>query len=330
MKAVAIIALCVVAVAAQRLSTLDAAEPVGPTLLRIAHKVNAAKTSWKAGHNERWNSWNVKDIKRIMGVKYNQNIVLNSRAPFTAEQIASTPKSLDLRKRLFNNSTCVGPILDQGKCGSCWAFGAAEAISDRLCMKSSGTFLQLAALDLVTCDQNDGGCEGGDPASAWSYAGNGLATEKCIPYLTANGGPIPTCDPSQEPCLDFVNTPSCPSQCNDGSSINRGQGAVSNVYNIGSVQDMMTEVDQNGSFEVAFSVYADFLTYKTGVYVYTTGDYLGGHAVKLIGYGTENGVDYWLCQNSWTTTWGDGGYFKIRRGTDECGIEDDAVAGTLG
>jgi len=101
------------------------------------------------------------------------------------------------------------------------------------------------------------------------------------------------------------------------------------VYNIGSVQDMMTEVDTNGPFEVAFSVYADFLTYKTGVYEYTTGDYLGGHAVKLIGYGTESGTDYWLCQNSWTTTWGDGGYFKIRKGTDECGIEDDAVAGTI-
>ena len=84
---------------------------------------------------------------------------------------------------------------------------------------------------------------------------------------------------------------------------------------------------QNGPVEVAFTVYQDFLTYKSGVYSHTTGDELGGHAVKLIGWGTENGVDYWLCSNSWTTSWGNNGYFKIRKGTDECGIEDDVVAG---
>jgi cathepsin B len=54
---------------------------------------------------------------------------------------------------------------------------------------------------------------------------------------------------------------------------------------------------------------------------------LGGHAVRLLGYGTENNVDYWLIANSWNETWGDNGYFKIRRGTNECGIESDACAG---
>jgi cathepsin B len=196
-------------------------------------------------------------------------------------------------------------------------------------MKNDGTFLQLGPLDLVTCDQNDGGCDGGDPASAWTYAQGGLGTEKCIPYLQANGGPVPTCPPNTEPCLDFIDTPACPSTCNDGSAIDRSHGVVGNVYNLGSVQQMMTEMDQNGPIEVAFTVYADFLTYKSGVYQYTTGDALGGHAVKMVGYGTESGTDYWLCQNSWTTTWGDNGFFKIRRGTDECGIEDDAVAGTI-
>ena len=49
----------------------------------------------------------------------------------------------------------------------------------------------------------------------------------------------------------------------------------------------------------------------------------------VIGYGTEDGTDYWLVQNSWTTTWGDGGYFKIKRGDDECGIEDNFIAGTF-
>jgi len=265
-----------------------------------------------------------------MGVKKNPSVHVVPRAPFSASVIDALPESLDLRTRRYghlNRSSCVGPILDQGKCGSCWAFGAAEAISDRLCMKV-GSFLQLAALDLVTCDQNDGGCDGGDPGSAWQYAQSGLATEKCIPYLTANGGPIPTCDPSAEPCLDFVNTPNCPSSCNDGSSLSRAH-SVDQVYGVTGVAQIMAELDQHGPVEVAFTVYADFLTYKSGVYTYQSGDALGGHAVKMVGYGTEDGTDYWLCQNSWTTSWGDSGMFKIRRGTDECGIEDDVVAGSI-
>ena len=60
----------------------------------------------------------------------------------------------------------------------------------------------------------------------------------------------------------------------------------------------------NGPVEVAFNVYEDFTKYKEGVYKHVSGDLLGGHAVKMIGWGTENGEDYWLIVNSWTTTWG--------------------------
>lgn len=70
---------------------------------------------------------------------------------------------------------------------------------------------------------------------------------------------------------------------------------------------------------------ADFLTYTSGVYTCpSSGNLLGGHSVSIIGYGTENGMDYWLVRNSWNNGWGDQGLFKIRRGTDECGIEDGA------
>ena len=92
---------------------------------------------------------------------------------------------------------------------------------------------------------------------------------------------------------------------------------------------MKAELAKNGPIESAFTVYADFVHYKSGVYSHTTGSALGGHAIKIIGYGTENGSDYWLVQNSWTTTWGDGGYFKIKAGSDECGIESQAIAGAF-
>lgn len=55
--------------------------------------------------------------------------------------------------------------------------------------------------------------------------------------------------------------------------------------------------------------------------------YLGGHAVKLIGWGVDNEIPYWLLINSWNKGWGDKGLFKIRRGTNECGIDNSTTGG---
>jgi cathepsin B len=70
-----------------------------------------------------------------------------------------------------------------------------------------------------------------------------------------------------------------------------------------------------GPVTAAFTVYEDFVNYKSGVYKHVTGSALGGHAVKIIGYG----VDHWIVVNSWNETWGDEGTFKIAFG--ECGID---------
>ena len=82
-----------------------------------------------------------------------------------------------------------------------------------------------------------------------------------------------------------------------------------------------------GPVEAAFTVYEDLLHYKSGVYQHVSGKVLGGHAVRMLGWGVENGTPYWLIANSWNTDWGDNGYFKIVRGQDECGIEDEINAG---
>ena len=70
-----------------------------------------------------------------------------------------------------------------------------------------------------------------------------------------------------------------------------------------------------------------FMFLSSGVYRHTTGGMLGGHAIKIIGWGVENGDKYWLVANSWNPDWGDKGFFKILRGVDECGIEGQIVAG---
>merc|ERR1739848_523307 len=77
------------------------------------------------------------------------------------------------------------------------------------------------------------------------------------------------------------------------------------------------------------TVYSDFPTYKSGVYKHTTSQFLGGHAVTLVGYGELDGQKYWKIKNSWNENWGNNGHFLIARGSNECGIEGDAGAGTI-
>ncbi|CAO4378647.1 unnamed protein product [Caenorhabditis nigoni] len=100
------------------------------------------------------------------------------------------------------------------------------------------------------------------------------------------------------------------------------------AYYVGmTVGAIQTEIMANGPVEASLKVYEDFYKYKSGVYKYTAGKMLGGHAIKIIGWGTENGTAYWLIANSWGTEWGENGFFKIRRGVNECGIERNVVAG---
>jgi cathepsin B len=86
------------------------------------------------------------------------------------------------------------------------------------------------------------------------------------------------------------------------------------------------EILQNGPLEGAFTVYQDFMAYKSGVYVHTSGSMLGGHAIKIIGWGNDAATNqnYWICANSWGTGWGEEGFFKIAFG--QCGIDSGAYA----
>jgi len=291
----------------------------GPAInFNIIKKINSQPSTWVAGINQNFQNASIDRIKGLLGWKPNGNKLPTKQTEVNIE----VPQSFDSSKQWPNCKT-IGTIYDQARCGSCWAFGAVEAISDRFCIEKNQSLL-LSFMDMVACGP-DSGCEGGDAGDAWNYAQNtGLVTNPCSPYT------IPTCPPAQEPCLNFVDTPACVQSCSDGETWSNSKHFLSNAYSVGSdQQSIMQEVYTNGPVEACFSVYEDFLSYKSGVYQHTTGDFLGGHCVKVIGWGVLNSTPYWLVNNQWTTYWGDKGQFKILRGSDECGIEDDVVAGVF-
>lgn len=215
--------------------------------------------------------------------------------------------SFDAREKWRNK---IHPIRNQGKCGSCWAFGATEALSDRFAIIYHNDVV-LSPQHLVSCDHSDYGCQGGSLSNAWSFMKTtGVVTEACYPYTSGT---------SQE-------SGRCESKCQNGK-------AFVHYHSTGyskskSVDETMTEIQFNGPVEAAFTVYEDFLNYKSGVYQHLEGKMLGGHAVKCIGWGTEGGVDYWLMANSWGSDWGENGYFKIKRA--DCGVDNNMVYGQPG
>lgn len=134
------------------------------------------------------------------------------------------------------------------------------------------------------------------------------------------------------PCTGEDPTPKCEKKCQASYSVSYKDDKkhAKHSYSVKGATNYAKEVSTNGPIAVAFSVYEDFLTYKSGVYKHKTGSYLGGHAVRLIGYGTDSeGGDYWIITNSWNETWGNDGVFWISRGNNECGIESQGDAGTI-
>lgn len=76
---------------------------------------------------------------------------------------------------------------------------------------------------------------------------------------------------------------------------------------------------------VGLSVYEDFVNYKSGVYHHVAGSMVGGHAIRMIGWGHDDeGFLYWICENQWANEWGDQGYINIRAG--EIGIDSMALS----
>ncbi|XP_028908763.1 cathepsin B isoform X1 [Ornithorhynchus anatinus] len=317
------------------LTSIQAGASFSPLSLEMTNYINKLNTTWRAAHN--FPHADMSYVKRLCGTFLN-GPKLPARVGL-ANSDMKLPENFDARQQ-WPNCPTIKEIRDQGSCGSCWAFGAVEAISDRVCVHTNGQVsVEVSAEDLLTCCglECGMGCNGGYPTGAWTYwtkkglVSGGLYDSHvgCRPYS------IPPCEHhvngSRPPCSgEGGDTPKCSKKCEDGytPSYKEDKHFGSNSYSVPSnEQEIMAEIYKNGPVEGAFSVYEDFLQYKSGVYQHVTGDEVGGHAIRILGWGVENGTPYWLAANSWNTDWGENGFFKILRGKDHCGIESEIVAG---
>ena len=187
------------------------------------------------------------------------------------------PENFDPREK-WPECPTIREIRDQGGCGSCWAFGAVTAMSDRICIHSKGEkHVHVSSENLLSCCYSCGfGCNGGFPGAAWSFwsrkglvSGGQFGTKQgCQPYE------IEPCEHhvngTRGPCKEGGRTPKCHRTCENAEfkvpyekDKSYGQKSYSIKRDVNQIQmELMT----NGPVEAAFTVFEDFPNYKSGVY----------------------------------------------------------------
>jgi len=302
------------------------------------------KSNWVAGVNNKFDGASLKEIKSIMGTIVDPDWAINL-APRSSPMVVADdiPAEFDARTAWPECESVINHIRDQSNCGSCWAHGTTEALNDRICISTGGNFSTLLSVaDTTACcgalQCSSFGCNGGQVGTPWKWfmnsgvvtGGDFGTTDTCYNYT------MEQCahhvDSETLPLCDYVKqvAPTCSKTCVDDSTRTYADDKhfSASSYGLRGVDDIKADIMKYGTVTAAFTVYEDFLTYKSGVYSHQTGDALGGHAIKTIGWGTENGEDYWLCINSWNNTWGDQGTFKIKMG--DCCINRQMHAGLPG
>ena len=287
----------------------------------------------------------------------------------------------------------LGPIEDQGGCGSCWAFASTAALAQRFNIQSRGLMnIGLSQTKLILCDWggaelgivhpelaqsaylldniekgglHNAACYGNTLLDACRYLYQiGTPTEECIPYkkvLKVDSGSFNKLGAFSRDSPTSTQLPLCSSvtgligdMClgtyidnatgeesgtperfyrayhfyglygTPGEDIIGTDGAILSRTKKGGEIQIRREVWRWGPVATGMRVYPDFYTFNAAKDIYKwdgKGPQVGGHAIVIVGWGEEKGTKYWIIRNSWGANWGDGGYFKILRGENECGIE---------
>ncbi|QCD76845.1 cathepsin L [Vigna unguiculata] len=263
---------------------------------------NGGKKSYKLGLNPFSDLTEEEFIASHTGLKLNSSLPRSSSATHLSVDDDNIPPSMDWRER-----GAVTDVKDQGQCGSCWAFSTVAAVEGIVQIKTK-KLIPLSEQQLVDCDNDNKGCDGGFMDNAFNYIkeNEGISSESDYPYQGFAG----TCQ-SAQPAVQISGYKDVPENSEEQLLLAVAQQPVS----------VVVAINQN------------FQSYESDVFEGPCGTELN-HAVTIIGYDTtDDGKKYWLIKNSWGESWGENGYMKLLRESGEpegvCGVAMKASYPTL-
>ncbi|MBS1839964.1 MAG: peptidase C1 [Acidobacteria bacterium] len=270
---------------------------------QLAQLIQNANAGWQAGYTTLSDLPPEEQKKRLGYSPGPGEQSLTDRETVSLANLASigigavgAPASFDWRN--VGGKNFITPVKDQGGCGSCVAFGSTATVEGtfRVQRNDPNLAVDLSEAHLFYCYAKSQGRNCGNgwwvPPALDSYK-TGVVDEACFPYTAG--------DQNCNLCSDWQNRLT----------------KITGWHAITAGADMKTWLSTRGPLSTCFTVYNDFFAYKSGVYRHVTGGVAGGHCVSCVGYDDAQGC--WICKNSWSTGWGDAGFFRIAYG--ECGID---------
>ncbi len=260
--------------------------------LKKVEEHNAKGLSWTLAINK-FADWTDEEYNQLLGLKRMKNA--NSALPTIKLPKAENLAAIDWR----NKTGYVGPVLDQGHCGSCWAFSAAQTLAGSY-YKAYGEVIDPSRSQAVDCDFFSHGCEGGLQENAFlHWMKHPFVSEADYPYVAEDR------------------------ECQE-NSIQSNNKLLKSAFRVDVGDELL--YDALTHMPVSISIRAEndnFRNYDKGV---IRGEACGheiDHAVLLVGYDAVE--DAWIVKNSWGPTWSEEGYVRIRRGDGMgiCGINQE-------
>lgn len=273
----------------------------------------------------------IRMIPTFISINNKQKIkLLNTPLTPLKAKLYTFKKDKKLPNFYLYNPYLLSPVRDQGDCGACWAFVITSMLSDSITKRIFKFGKNLSVQELLTCfNPLQNGCNGAEPEKVLEWLSksqfrisinneyNPKNSKECINMAEKDG--IRVQKDSVVSLCQYIE--------DESQIIKEKSKLLQNIYN------MKRFIIENGPIYATISVYSDFLKHNGNkVYIKDSNEFLGGHAVEILGWSNkrtdvrENFKEgYWICKNSWGKDWSSKydfpGYFAIRMGYNECGIE---------